>query len=157
MRARLISSLLAATLIACAGPERVAPEGPPAPAGVFFPRLTGPQDSWPAALASGTLVERRGCVLLVSGDSRDGPAQGGSDGELLIWPEEARAERTDGGDLRITVGEKLVGETGDQVQLGGGLLGESRDAVNQAERMIGEPIPERCRADGGYWLTAPPS
>jgi hypothetical protein len=96
-------------------------------------------------------------VLLVRGDSRDDPAQGGTDGELLIWPEEARAERTDGGDLRITVGGKLVGETGDQVQLGGGLLGESGDAVNQAERMIGEPIPERCRADGGYWLTAPPS
>jgi hypothetical protein len=77
--------------------------------------------------------------------------------ELLIWPEEARAEQTDGGDLRITVGGRLVGETGDQVQLGGGLLGESRDTVDQAERLIGEPIPERCRADGGYWLTAPPS
>jgi hypothetical protein len=77
--------------------------------------------------------------------------------ELLIWPEEASAELTDGGDLRITVGGKLVGETGDQKQLGGGLLGESRDAVNQAERLIGEPIPERCRVDGGYWLTAPPT
>jgi hypothetical protein len=157
MRERLLPSTittLAVTLAACASPGQVAPEEPPAPAGVFFPRLIESQDSWPAALASGTLVERRGCVLLMPGDVPDARWR---TAELLIWPEEARAEQTDGGDLRITVGGRLVGETGDQVQLGGGLLGESRDTVDQAERLIGEPIPERCRADGGYWLTAPPS
>jgi hypothetical protein len=95
-------------------------------------------------LASGTLAEKDGCVFLVPGDM------------LLIWPHEASVERTDLGALRITVGGDLVGQTGDEVQLGGGLLGESKGAVDQAERLIGEPIPDRCRADGGYWLTAPP-
>jgi hypothetical protein len=127
------------SLTACGGREAAAP------AGVFFPRLTESQDAWPAALSSGTLVEKDGCVLLMPGDS------------LLIWPHEARVERTGSGALRITIGQTLVGQTGDLVQLGGGLLGESKDNVSQAEAMIGEPIPDRCRADGGYWLTAPPS
>jgi len=98
--------------------------------GVFFPKLTEHSDSWPAALASGDM--------------------------LLIWPHEASVERTGSGALRITVEGDLVGQTGDEVQLGGGLLGESKGAVDQAERLIGEPIPDRCRAGGGYWLTAPP-
>ena len=112
--------------------------------GVFFPKLTEHSDSWPAALASGTLAEKDGCVFLVPGDM------------LLIWPHEASVERTGSGALRITVEGDLVGQTGDEVQLGGGLLGESKGAVDQAERLIGEPIPDRCRAGGGYWLTAPP-
>jgi len=76
---------------------------------------------------------------------------------LLIWPNEAAADRTSDGTLEVKVDGKLVGQMGDEVQLGGGLLGESKDAVKQAERMIGEPIPEKCHAAGGYWLTAPPS
>jgi hypothetical protein len=112
---------------------------------VFFSTLTEPHDIWPAALTSGTLVEEHGCVFLSPGDV------------LLIWPHEASAERTSPGALRITVGGDLVGQTGDEVHLGGGLLGESKHDVGQAEAMIGEPIPDRCRADGGYWLSAPPS
>ncbi len=142
MRAGVLVSLVTFSLLclpACGGHKVAAPEG------VFFPTLTESQDSWPAAATSGTLVEKDGCVLLMPGDF------------LLIWPHEASAERTGAGALRITVDGKLVGQTGDQVQLGGGLLGESKDAVSQAEGMIGGSIPERCRAGGGYWLTAPPS
>jgi hypothetical protein len=141
MRVGVVPSLLVVPLLlpACGGHEAVAPEG------VFFPTLTKSQDSWPAALASGSLAEKDGCVFLMPGDV------------LLIWPHEASVERTGAGGLRITVDGKLVGQTGDEVQLGGGLVGESRNAVGQAEGMIGEPIPERCRADGGYWLAAPPS
>ena len=76
---------------------------------------------------------------------------------LLIWPHEASVERTSAGRLRIAVDGKLVGQTGDEVQLGGGLLGESRNALGQVQSLIGEPIPERCRPDGGYWLATPPS
>jgi hypothetical protein len=142
MRAVVLVSLLAVSsllLPACGGHEAVAPEG------VFFPTLTKSQNSWPAALASGSLAEKDGCLFLMPSDV------------LLIWPHEASVERTGAGRLRITVDRKLVGQTGDEVQLGGGLLGESRNAVGQAESLIGEPIPERCRADGGYWLAAPPS
>jgi hypothetical protein len=146
MGPRLLPRFLAistVTLAACAGQASGPPAGALAPDGIFLPRLTGPQDSWPAALTSGKLVEKHGCVFLMPGDV------------LLIWPNEARADRTSGGALRVTVGGKLVGETGDEVQLGGGFVGESMGAVNQVERLIGEPIPERCHAAGGYWLTAP--
>jgi hypothetical protein len=142
MRAAVLRSFLAIwmlSLSACAGHRAATPEG------VFFPTLTESQDSYPAAATSGTLVEQDGCVFLMPGDV------------LLIWPHGASAERTDAGALRITVGAKPVGQTGDEVRLGGGLLGEEEGAVGQAEDLIGEPIPDRCRADGGYWLTAPPS
>jgi hypothetical protein len=129
---------------ACGGHASSETEAGSEPQGVFFPRLTEHSDTWPAALASGTLAEKEGCVILVPGDM------------LLIWPHEANVERTGSGALRITVGGDLVGQTGDDVQLGGGLLGEAKSAVDQAERLIGEPIPDRCRAGGGYWLTAPP-
>jgi len=142
MRAGVVVSFLATLslyLPACSGHEAVAPQG------VFFPTLTKSQDSWPAALASGSLTEKDGCVLLMPGDV------------LLIWPHEASVERTSAGRLRIAVDGKLVGQTGDEVQLGGGLLGESRNALGQVQSLIGEPIPERCRPDGGYWLATPPS
>jgi hypothetical protein len=142
MKAAVLASSFAVWLlflVACGPRESVVPEG------VFFPTLTESQDMWPAAAISGSLVERNGCVFLMPGDV------------LLIWPHEASVEPTGTGGLRITVDGNLVGQTGDEVQLGGGLLGESRNGVGQAEDLIGEPIPERCRADGGYWLTAPPS
>jgi hypothetical protein len=147
MGLRLLPPFLAilTVAVACAGQTTGPPAGPPAPDGIFLPRLTGPQDSWPASLASGTLVLKHGCVFLMPGDA------------LLIWPNEATADRTSDGTLEVKVDGKLVGQMGDEVQLGGGLLGESKDAVKQAERMIGEPIPEKCHAAGGYWLTAPPS
>ncbi|MDP9299644.1 MAG: hypothetical protein M3P43_01900 [Actinomycetota bacterium] len=103
MRAGVVVSLLAFSsllLPACGGHEAVAPEG------VFFPTLAKSQDTWPAALASGSLAEKGGCVFLMPGDV------------LLIWPHEATVERTGAGRLRITVDGKLVGQTGDEVHSG---------------------------------------
>jgi hypothetical protein len=147
MRGTVFASIMIFALAssACGGRASSETEAGSEPQGVFFPRLTEHPDTWPAASASGTLVEKDGCVILMPGDM------------LLIWPHEASAARTSTGALRVTVGEDLVGQTGDDAQLGGGLLGESKGAVDQAEALIGEPIPERCRADAGYWLTAPPS
>src|SRR5207247_9929199 len=110
MRVGVVESLLVVSLLlpACGEHEAVAPEG------VFFPTLSKSQDSWPAALASGALAERDGCVLLMPSEV------------LLIWPHEASVERNGAGGLRISVDGKLVGQTGDEVQLAGGLLGESR-------------------------------
>jgi hypothetical protein len=138
MRSVALALLSVVVLASCA-------TGPAAPDGVFFPTLTKTQNAWPMALLSGSLVDKDGCVLLMPSDV------------LLIWPHGTSAERTGAGDLRITIGGRLVGNTGDRVDLGGGLLGESKDTTSKAEGMIGEAIPERCRADGGYWLTAPPS
>jgi hypothetical protein len=141
MKASVVASLLTVSLLlvpACGWHQKVVPEG------VFFPTLTKHEDAWPAAQTTGTLAERDGCVFLMPGR------------RLLIWPHEGSVERTDAGALRITVDGKLVGETGDEVVLGGGYIGESRDDVSFAESLIGEQIPERCRADGGYFLTAPP-
>jgi hypothetical protein len=141
MRVRVLASLLGLCVLclpACGGGKAVAPDG------VFFPTLTKHEDAWPAAEATGTLAERNGCVFLMPGR------------RLLIWPHEGSIERTDAGTLRITVDGKLVGQTEDQVVLGGGYIGESRNDVSFAEGMIGEQIPERCRTVGGYFLTAPP-
>ena len=141
MRTGVFAWLLTVSLLltpACGWHEKIVPEG------VFFPMLTKHNDTWPAGQATGSLAERDGCVFLMPGR------------RLLIWPREGSVERTDAGALRITVDGKLVGQTGDEVVLGGGYISESRDDVSFAESMIGEPIPERCRADGGYFLTAPP-
>ena len=132
--ALLAASVLLAAIVAH---EIAAPEG------VFLPTLAERHPDWPTTLAVGTLVEQDGCVLLVPSDGSV------TDGNLLIWPHEASAERTTTGDLRITVGGTLVGEAGDEVRLGGGGISES-----QVEELTGESIPGRCRGYG-YWLAAP--
>jgi hypothetical protein len=125
---------------------------PAAPEGVFLPRLAEHPDTWPAALVSGRLVEENGCVFITS----DQPGSEHANVPVM-WPNEASAERTDDGQLRISVGDDAEVSVGDVVSLGGGLVGEARSDVGQAESMIGEAIPERCRAEGGYWITPGPA
>jgi hypothetical protein len=125
---------------------------PAAPEDVFLPRLAEHHDTWPAALVSGRLVEENGCVFITS----DQPGSEHAN-VLVIWPNEASAERTDDGRLRISVGDAADVSVGDVVSLDGGLVGEARSDVRQAESMIGEAIPERCRAEGGYWITPGPA
>jgi hypothetical protein len=122
------------------------------PRGVFLPRLAEHHDTWPAALVSGRLVEENGCVFIT-------PDRPGSDhvNVLLIWAKEASAERMDDGRLRISTGDDAAVWVGDVVSLGCGFVGEARSDVGQAESMIGEAIPERCRAEGGYWITPGPA
>jgi len=127
---------------ACASSQASAPDG------IFLPRLDLANDTWPAASITGRLSEEHGCILLET-DSVGAP----NEKVLLIWPDEATAVRTEMGALRISINGAIVGDTGTQVRLGGGLIGERRYEVHQAETMIGEAIPDRCRADG-YWLTS---
>jgi hypothetical protein len=115
---------------------------------VFLPRLAQHEESWPAALISGRLFEANGCVFITSDDPGSDHAN-----VLLIWPNEATAVRTDDGRLQISIDGDIVGAVGDVVHLGGGYLGETRNRVAQAESLIGGAIPDRCRADGGYWVT----
>jgi hypothetical protein len=119
---------LALALMACASSRAAAPDG------VFLPRLDRPNDTWPAALISGRLSEENGCILLET--DYVGAA---NEKVLLIWPHEATAVRMDTGALRISIDGAVVGDTGSQVKLGGGLVGERRNEVDQAETMIGKP------------------
>ncbi len=135
---------IALTLSACSA--EVAPEG------VFFPTLDQGSNASMSALIWGSLFERDGCVFIKAG------YEGVVDDEvLLIWPKGARAERTGDGTLRVLLDGAAVGRMGDRVELGGGFVGESRDAVANAESLIGGAIPARCRTSGGYWLTSGPA
>lgn len=112
---------------------------------IFFPTLAEPATGYPDALAIGTLVQRRGCVFLE-----------GTDGSrtLLIWPFGWSIQATEDGSLRVLDENGTpVREIGEEVELGGGFVGESRNRTGFPEELIGEPIPDRCKA-GGYFLTS---
>lgn len=104
-----------------------------------------------AALLPGTLFEEDGC-LFVEPDYRGAT----NDRFLILWPFASSAERTDRGTLRILRDGEPFAETGEHVELGGGMVGESPGAVDNAQHLTGTTIPDRCRADG-YWLASPPS
>jgi hypothetical protein len=123
-----------------------------APDGLFLPRLQNQNDTWPAALITGTLVERSGCIFLAADTSATNLPD-----VLLIWPRGTTAARTPDGRLRIDVGDGAPVQTGDHVSLGGGFIGESKDDVGQAESLMGTAIPEPCRTGGGYWITPGPA
>jgi hypothetical protein len=131
-------ALMCTAFVACGESE------PNAPDGIYLPTLADEADAWPAALITGTLKESNGCIVI---------DDGGRDDPLLIWAKGTRAERAEDGNLRIVVDDDNVVSTGDHVELGGGLVGEARGEVSHAETLIGSPIPERCRTDGGYWIT----
>jgi hypothetical protein len=142
---RSVALSLALSLAACS-PAAVSPQG------VFFPTLDHESNASMLALIWGRLFERDGCVFIKAG------YEGVVDDEvLLIWPQGARAERTSDGTLRVLLDGAAIGEMGERVELGGGFVGESRDAVANAESLIGGKIPDRCRTSGGYWLTSGPA
>jgi hypothetical protein len=136
-----------ALLPACRGIEQAA-----APDGVFLPRLQEGTDTYPAALITGTLHETSGCIFLT-------PDEDGINvpDVLLIWPRGTTAERMSDGTLRIEVPDHPVIQSGDNVALGGGFVGESRGDVGQAQTLIGTDIPDSCRTGGGYWITPGPT
>lgn len=133
--------ILALSIASC-GPERAI-----APPGMFFP--TGPRGgAYPAALITGRLAEADGCVFIADPYGRAGSV-------LPLWPERYRAERDETGRLTVFDGEDLVARVGDDIRFGGGFRGESSEEVGPSEEFIGKPIPERCRADDGYWIVSP--
>jgi hypothetical protein len=147
MRARSTHSAgLLAFLLSCSS------SGPLAPEGVFLPRLDHANDVWPTALIDGTLVEVSGCVFI---DAEYEPAPPMH--VLLIWPNGTTADRAPDGALRVMLDGEVVGHIGDCVELGGGMVGDSRTDVDHAESLIGTAIPARCRAEDGYWLTSGPA
>jgi hypothetical protein len=80
----------------------------------------------------------------------------GAESTLLLWPERYSTQRDPAGTLVVLDdhGDR-VGRMGDEVSLGGGLVGESPQHVAFAEKLIGQKIPARCHADG-YAVTSGP-
>jgi hypothetical protein len=137
----LAGAVATLVLVACAN-GTVGSFGP----GLFVPTLPSDTNAYPAALAEGTLVEDSGCLFLRSSNATE---------MLLLWPPGYSAAVEDGA-VVVRDGEgAAVAKAGDQLELGGGLVGESRTQTNHAEQLIGQTIPARCLADGGYWFTAP--
>ncbi|HEV8565086.1 MAG TPA: hypothetical protein VGR41_09225 [Actinomycetota bacterium] len=115
------------------------------PPGIFFPTQKEPTNAYPSALTTGKITESNGCILL----------QGADTDVLLIWPNGTSLIRTETGALHVLRSDgSLIVEVGDEVGLGGGLVGETAKEVHLAQQTIGEPIPPRCRVDGGYFLTS---
>jgi hypothetical protein len=125
----VLGVLVGISLVACSQPSPSAP-------GLFFPTVPR-QDAYPAALYTGKLVERSGCLM------------GGSEHELIfLWPDGYTA-RT-GSDGRTQVLDEhggAVATTGEPVSLGGGVVDASFSAAAY------QHTPDAC--SHRYWLVAP--
>lgn len=93
------------------------------------------------ALISGTLVARRGCLVL-----RMEP-QGRA--VLLIWPPGASATWREDRLLVVDRSGAVLAEVGRRAVLGGGFISRSR-----AEALLGATVLGRCDA-GAYWVVSP--
>jgi hypothetical protein len=112
----------------------------PPTADVFFPTMTEPKDSWPAALLVGPLTEVDGCLMV--GD----PATGQF---LALWPHGYRAVVLEGNVVVVNEEGTKVVAVGDEADFGGGQI-----PPDLATDLAGTPIPERCLTEF-IWSTAP--
>jgi hypothetical protein len=138
----VLTASLAVSLAGCGSSGTAAPDD------VFFPKLDHRADAWPAGAIQGTLFQSNGCVFIETNDEVAEPEV-----VLLLWPVEAAAERLEDGTLQVLNNGAIVGRMGERVHLGGGFRGEARNQVRSAESIIEMEIPDRCKADGGYFLT----
>jgi len=133
--------VLVLVLVACTGKPSASHQET---SGVFFPITYGLNGSM-QALAHGMFVERDGCIFL---DQSGGAS-------LVLWPKGSVLQRTADGALQVSTNSgTIVWKMDEPLTLGGGFVGEARNQTKQAETIIGEPIPERCRADHGYWAVS---
>ena len=125
----VVCLVVATSLVACSR------AGPSAPDGLFFPTVPR-QDAYPAALFSGQLVERSGCLVA------------GKDGPVLLWPDGYTARTAQDGRTQVLdENDAVIGTVGENVSLGGGNVGASFDT-----RATGQ-TPDAC--GHVYWLVAP--
>lgn len=127
-RAIVAGLSLAALGAGCASP------GPMTLGGITIMRH-GIMNGGPAALYSGPVVFREGCVEAVFSDGTFEP---------IIWP--PTAQLVSQGDELLLVVDGLIIHHTDPVEIGGG---EYTDLEFVAE--LSGPVPEACRADR-YWL-----
>lgn len=98
----------------------------------------GPMPGSPAAIATGTLRLRDGCIWLDDGEE---PAA------VVLWPWSAHFGAIEA-PLRVVVGNVFAAD-GDTVQMAGG---EYLDQMDFVETLVGS-VPEPCRVDR-YWLAS---
>ena len=100
-------------------------------------------DAYPAALGSGTLVVRDGCVAM---KGERGP------GVFVLWPPGYDLRTRDARTEVLDTDGDLVGAPGDPITLGGGFGG-----LSWADELTGGAIPGACRDEGveQYFLAAP--
>ena len=104
---------------------------------VYLPTYR-PLDTMPAALIEGVLIEDGGCLWLES------------DGErmLVLWPRGSSVTSTiDGLAVRF---EGATIPVGTRMRAGGGQYEQEHQPF--VHDLIGEPVPDACRAAGLYWL-----
>jgi len=89
----------------------------------------------PAALKTGTLTDRGGCLFIEAGPDRS----------AVIWPQGFSRD----GDL-IYQGDRMIARVGSLIELGGG--GYSEDQYNFLRTLMDQDLPSACR-EGAYWLT----
>ena len=104
------------------------------PSNLFLPTWTlQPGAAAPTGELRGHLDERNGCLFWSNGSDF-----------LPLWPTALEIDR-----------DELTIETtsGDVLAIGdGGILVGGERTLEQAESLIGEQIPSRCQAVGGYWM-----
>ncbi len=125
----VVCLVVATSFVACSR------AGPSAPDGLFFPTVPR-QDAYPAALFSGQLVERSGCLV------------GGKGGPVLLWPDGYTARTAQDGRTQVLdENDAVIVTVGENVSLGGGNVGASFDTAATQQ------TPDACGHD--YWLVAP--
>ena len=138
------SAAIVATLVWLLAACSTAPAPTPDPFGdIYFPIHTiGMQDSFPTALAEGTLVMEDGCLFI------RWPA---GEENLVFWPAWVEIE---GRPLRLI--DRQSGATADvdgPIILGGGQFG-LQTAPDHVRQLLGGAFPpERCARDH-YWLAS---
>ena len=131
---QVLSSLGIVWMLSACGIGRAVEGGP---SDYFFPTWPlSAGDMVPDGRTSGNLVARNGCLFLDASEQES----------LLLWPSVFTLSGTDSPIVTSNRGDEL--HVDDVVILGGGE--RSRE---QAEDLIGGPIPNRCTAQG-YWLVS---
>jgi hypothetical protein len=130
MRSRggVIAVGLALAVAACGSPGPVTVDG----VTILRHKILGAS---PAALFSGTLHFRDGCVW--------GDAEPSGEAQVMVWPRSSHLERRDG--RLVLVVDDVVLEDGDSFSIGGG-----QEPIELIRELAG-PIPDECLADL-YWL-----
>jgi hypothetical protein len=111
--------------------------------GVFLPVEQERPNGSMAALLTSKFEVQNGCLFA-------GPHRA----TLLLWPFGAHlAERIAGEPLRVLdESGRTIAIEGQPLHLGGGYVSEAPDRTAAPERIVGAPIPARCRPSYGYWL-----
>lgn len=131
----------AAALMALVGCESLPPANvylPTYPPANAAPGESARPISLPTALLEGTLVDDDGCLWIEDDVFR----------WLVLWPSGSSAVEDNGQVVVRSDGNRAA--VGTQVSAGGGEY--RQDNYNFVVELIGEQIPNRCRASGLYWL-----